>query len=486
MAPALTQAVRRDPPPAFDAIYRRHVRDVYRLSLGILGNAHDAEDVTQVTFMRAYRTLEEGVKVENLRAWLLAIAHNTCRQRFRTAGRRPREVELQPEVVEAASDGDAPTAQEIRDAIKALAFNQRTVLVLREIAGLSYEEIAETMGLSLSAVETLLFRARRALREQLEAAEHALACDAVERLVSLELDQKLSRPDRRLLRAHLRSCRHCSRLALSQRLRKRAMPSLVAVPLPLSLTNAFPSGGSAAAVFLTSKAAAAVVSVALVTTGLVVMSVLPAPQGDSPEALARVADRSDIARSPTGLAVLDLPRAGRARTGWGLKPRSTKGREYIKDEGTGQKARPGRAEGSGTAVAASNGSPTLGGGVPSPGGGGVVEADADTSGAVEAGADASGAVEAGADASGGTQADVESQSAEGPVSGAEQTNDASATGNNGGGKNVVAAAHNMGAAAENVVTAAHTGSAQNVVPAAHSMVGAAQNVVAAAQDKSAP
>ena len=264
------------------------------------------------------------------------------------------------------------------------------------------------------------------------------------------------------------------------------MPSLVAVPLPLSLTNAFPSGGSAAAVFLTSKAAAAVVSVALVTTGLVVMSVLPAPQGDSPEALARVADRSDIARSPTGLALLDLPRAGRARTGWGLKPRSTKGREYIKDEGTGQKARPGRAEGSGTAVAASDGSPTLGGGVPSPGGGGVVEADADTSGAVEADADTSGAVEAGADASGGAQADVESQSAEGPVSGAEQTNDASATGNNGGGKNVVAAAHNMGAAAENVVTAAHTGSAQNVVPAAHSMVGAAQNVVAAAQDKSAP
>ncbi len=174
----------------------------------MLGNAEDAEDVAQTTFLNAYRALKRGERVRNPRAWLLAIAHNVCRQRFRTASRRPQEVELDPEAAEAFRDEDAPTAEEIRHAMSELSFNQRTVLVLREIEGLSYEEIGEAMELSLSAVETLLFRARQALREQLEAAEHDLGCDSVERLISLQLDGKLTRTDRGLLRAHLRSCPH--------------------------------------------------------------------------------------------------------------------------------------------------------------------------------------------------------------------------------------------------------------------------------------
>src|SRR5436190_9689504 len=181
MASSFASAAELRPDRGFECVYRRHVRDVYAFALGILGNPADAEDVTQTTFMNAYRALARGDRIESPRAWLLAIAHNVCRQRFRTASRRPQEVELDAETADAFVPDDAtPDADQIRDAMGQLTFNHRTILVLREIEGLSYAEIARTMDLSESAVETLLFRARRALREQLEAADRPLSCDAAE------------------------------------------------------------------------------------------------------------------------------------------------------------------------------------------------------------------------------------------------------------------------------------------------------------------
>jgi RNA polymerase sigma factor (sigma-70 family) len=287
MAPLLAYRL-RDFEGSFEAIYRKHVRDVYGFSLSMLGNAEDAEDVTQTTFLNAYRALKNGEKVRNLRAWLLAIAHNVCRQRFRTAARRPQQVELDAEAAEAFFDEDAPTAQEIRDAMSHLSFNQRTVLVLREIEGLTYEEIAHAMELSLSAVETLLFRARQALREQLEAAEKDLGCDAVQRLISLQLDGKLTRSDRGLMRAHLRTCSECATFARSQRARKRVMPSIFAVPLPASLSGGFGLGGVGV---VSSKVAALAVAGALVAGGaLVETGVVPIPGSANKTVVAAASD----------------------------------------------------------------------------------------------------------------------------------------------------------------------------------------------------
>ena len=327
MAPLIAHP-RRDSPGSFEAVYRKHVRDVYGFSLSLLGNAEDAEDVTQTTFLNAYRALQRGENVRNLRAWLLAIAHNVCRQRFRTAARRPQEVELDPEAAEAFVDEDAPSAEEIRNAMAQLSFNQRTVLVLREIEGLTYEEIAQAMGLSLSAVETLLFRARRAVREQLEAADHDLGCDSVQRLISLQLDGKLSRHDRGLLRAHLRTCAECARFARSQRARKRVMPSLIAVPLPAGLTGAFEAGGAGV---LTSKVAAVAVSAVLIGAGaLVETGVVPKPGTSSGDVVAnattanspRPARLDELLRSPFASRVLTRVRADvRAAAGEPAKAR---------------------------------------------------------------------------------------------------------------------------------------------------------------------
>lgn len=337
MTPLLAYKVRRDLDGSFEAVYRNYVRDVYGFSLSLLGNADDAEDVTQTTFLNAYRALQRGEDVRNLRAWLLAIAHNVCRQRFRTAARRPQTVELDPDAAEAYVDEDAPTADEIRRAMGQLNFNQRTVLVLREIEGLAYEEIAQAMELSLSAVETLLFRARQGLREQLEAAENDLGCDAVQRLISLQLDAKLSRQDRGLLRAHLRTCSECAKMARSQRARKRVMPSLIAVPLPAGLTGAF--GGGAGVV--TSKLAVLAVGAALVGAGaLVETDVIHVPGINDRKTPAVAAAVQDIeaSGSPGAQAGLSFQRTKRAsqKAVAAKDKRAGKG----KKQGNGSKAGP--------------------------------------------------------------------------------------------------------------------------------------------------
>jgi RNA polymerase sigma factor (sigma-70 family) len=318
LAPLIAHPPQREVPRtldargSFDAVYRAYVRDVYAFALSTVGNAEDAEDVAQTTFLNAYRALERGERVRNLRAWLLAIAHNVCRQRFRTAARRPQQVELDPEAAEAFVDEDAPSAQEIRHAMDQLSFNQRTILVLREIEGLTYEEIAQAMDLSLSAVETLLFRARQALREQLEAAEHDLGCDAIQRLISLQLDGKLARHDKGLLRAHLRTCAECARFARSQRARKRVMPSLLAVPLPAGLSGAFQAGSVGGASVVASKAAALAVSAVLVGTGaLVETGVVPVPGKADDAKAARIMAAADAlaAQPPSSVEGLEFASA---------------------------------------------------------------------------------------------------------------------------------------------------------------------------------
>src|ERR671939_268831 len=243
MTPLLAQRPRTD--RAFERLYRRHVGDVYRYALAVMRNPADAEDVTQTTFLNAYRAfVEKGDRPEKPQNWLIAIAHNVCRQRFRQSARRPTEVSFDDDAGAAlVEEEDAPTADDIRRALGYLAFNQRAALVMRELEGRSYAEIAEILDLSVSAVETLIFRARRALREQLEG---SLTCGEAELAISRQLDGRLSRGEKGQLRAHLRECSDCATFARRQRAQRAALKSLGAVPLPSSLASFFGSGGAAA------------------------------------------------------------------------------------------------------------------------------------------------------------------------------------------------------------------------------------------------
>src|ERR671932_1146330 len=241
MTPLLAQRPRVD--RSFERLSRRHVRDVYHYALAVLRNPADAEDVTQTTFMNAYRAFARGERPQTPQNWLIAIAHNVCRQRFRQLQRRPSELPLEEEdAAQIVPDDDAPTAEDIRRALSHLAFNQRAALVMRELEGRSYAEIAEVLNLSTSAVETLIFRARRALREQLEG---QISCGDAELAISKQLDGRLSRAEKGQLRAHLRECPDCATFARRQRAQRAALRSLGAVPLPSSLASFFGGGSTA-------------------------------------------------------------------------------------------------------------------------------------------------------------------------------------------------------------------------------------------------
>src|SRR5437588_316575 len=260
MAQLLAEGRRVD--RGFERLYRRHVADVYHYALAVLRNPADAEDVTQTTFLNALRAYERGERPKAEQNWLIAIAHNVCRQRFRQSQRRPREVSLDEDVADRIVDDEAPSAQDIRRALGQLAFNQRAALVMRELEGRSYADIAEILGVSAGAVETLLFRARRALREQLEG---SLTCHQAELAISKQLDGRLTRSERGALRAHLRACPDCATVARRQRAQRSAFKALGAVPLPTSLTSLFGGGGGAAVgTGVAAKAAAVVATGALV------------------------------------------------------------------------------------------------------------------------------------------------------------------------------------------------------------------------------
>jgi RNA polymerase sigma-70 factor (ECF subfamily) len=255
MTPLLAQRPRSD--RGFERLYQRHVGDVYRYALAVMRNPTDAEDVTQTTFLNAYRAyVEKGSRPEKPQNWLIAIAHNVCRQRFRQTARRPSEVSFEDDIADTVADDETPSGEDIRRALGHLAFNQRAALVMRELEGRSYAEIAEILEVSTSAVETLIFRARRALREQLEG---SLTCGEAEFAISRQLDGRLPRGERGQLRAHLRECSECAGFARRQRAQRGALKTLALVPVPSSLLSLF-GGGSGAAVGtgLTLKAAAAV------------------------------------------------------------------------------------------------------------------------------------------------------------------------------------------------------------------------------------
>ena len=150
---------------AFERMYRRYVTDVYGFALALVRNPSDAEDVTQTTFMNAYKALQAGEEPRRPQNWLLTIAHNTARSRARRAVRRPREVPLTDGVGElAVPEPERTNLRELLRVLGRLPFNQRAAITLRELEGRSYPEIAETLGVSVPAVEALLARARRTLR----------------------------------------------------------------------------------------------------------------------------------------------------------------------------------------------------------------------------------------------------------------------------------------------------------------------------------
>jgi RNA polymerase sigma-70 factor (ECF subfamily) len=159
-----------------------HQRMVYQLSLNILSDHNEALDLSQEVFLRVFRTIHSFRGQSALRTWIYRIVVNQARNRQRWWRRRHRaqQISLDEHIRDhgefpAPGDRGSPDralgqkllAERIRTALDRLPFDQRTALVLREIDGLSYEEIGFSLGIAVGTVKSRLARARDALRGQL-------------------------------------------------------------------------------------------------------------------------------------------------------------------------------------------------------------------------------------------------------------------------------------------------------------------------------
>jgi RNA polymerase sigma factor (sigma-70 family) len=153
-------------------LYERYANQIFRYCLHQLGSREEAEDAVQSTFLNAFRGLRRGVVPELESAWLFKIAHNVCLSRRRSSWRRgrvesPADFQLVEELTPAPSRrGDELIG--LQDVLGQMPESQRRAILLREWQGLSYREIADELKLTQSAVETLIFRARRSLAQGLE------------------------------------------------------------------------------------------------------------------------------------------------------------------------------------------------------------------------------------------------------------------------------------------------------------------------------
>ncbi len=151
-------------------MYEQHARPLFGLCRMLLRDTSEAEDALQSTFLSAYRALLRGDEPRDASAWLATIARNECRTRIRHRMREP--VGSPPEVLEGIADQRPSPVERIGDdtvrkALAALPEKQREAVVLHDLFGLRSREVGVALGLSVTAVEASLFRARRQLRTRL-------------------------------------------------------------------------------------------------------------------------------------------------------------------------------------------------------------------------------------------------------------------------------------------------------------------------------
>jgi RNA polymerase sigma-70 factor (ECF subfamily) len=173
-APLLAR-LRDGDPGAFETLVITYQHRVFGIALRMLGSRAEAEDIAQETFLRAHRAVGEFRGEARLGTWLYAIASRLCLNRLASAPRRLERAGDAALLRLPASDTDAAAALErsemdaaLQQAIAELPEERRIVVVLRDLEGLAYEEIAEALGLELGTVRSRLHRARLDLKAKLE------------------------------------------------------------------------------------------------------------------------------------------------------------------------------------------------------------------------------------------------------------------------------------------------------------------------------
>jgi RNA polymerase sigma-70 factor (ECF subfamily) len=170
----LSPAEKAEHDRAFEELYRAHLRDVYSYSYYRIGNHHDAEDLTEQTFLQAYRHFERARRESNgrpLRPWLIRIAHNLASNYHRDRSRRPESALESADPISHPHDTEKVVAgrEELRrvmDGLTNLPEDRREALIMRFALGMSNREIARALGRSDGATKVLIHRSIRQLQEE--------------------------------------------------------------------------------------------------------------------------------------------------------------------------------------------------------------------------------------------------------------------------------------------------------------------------------
>jgi RNA polymerase sigma factor (sigma-70 family) len=243
----LVGLVREGREGAFEAVYDRHHRGILAFCRHMLGDADEAEDAVQHTFMAAYTDMLTSEKPIHLRAWLFTIARNRCYSILRARREQP-----SAEIEEKADDGLASQVQrrqDLRDLVadmRKLPDEQRAALVLAELDSLSHAEIAEVLDIPREKVKALVFQARESLMASRTARD--TACSEIREQLACGRGASLRRAN---LRRHLRECDGCRAYSIQVKRQRKQFALVLPIVPGLALKEAVLGatvGGSSAAV----------------------------------------------------------------------------------------------------------------------------------------------------------------------------------------------------------------------------------------------
>lgn len=239
---------------AFEIIFTRYYYRIFNLTYRMIGNYQEAQDLTQETFVRVLKnrnTIKNGCSFSS---WIYRTATNLCLDELRKHRRTP--IQLEQEVLEKLPNQGDPKlwsspeknyeTKENQTAVwevaSRLPINYRLVLTLRELHGLKYAEIAEVMNTSVSAIETMLFRARKKFRleyNRITKETHPKICIEMSVLISAMFDGELSMEKQNLVEKHLASCTKCQAahadIGRTSKLYRSLVPILPPAALRISL-----------------------------------------------------------------------------------------------------------------------------------------------------------------------------------------------------------------------------------------------------------
>jgi RNA polymerase sigma factor (sigma-70 family) len=218
----LVDAARGGDERAFGELYERYARGIFAYVLGMVRDHGRAEDIVQDVFVSAIRRMRSSDRAISFKPWIYEIAKNACIDEFRRV-RRSREVSIEQgsgeHLVSATPPPDSYFEQgqrlaTLNGAFRGLSARQHTVIVLRELEGLSYSEIAACTGMTVPMVESTLLRARRRLSEEYDDIASGRRCQQVHAVVDTGGQAAVNAMgvrERRRFARHVAHCQPCSR-----------------------------------------------------------------------------------------------------------------------------------------------------------------------------------------------------------------------------------------------------------------------------------